>query len=209
MCSQTCTQCPALCVSRTRIVTPDLTEIGKPCKVLIVGEAPGAEEDRQGKGFVGRAGQTLHKLLQGHGLHRGTDYGCANIVRCRPPQNRRPSEIEVAHCLPFLAQTILKAQPWVVITVGETATRAITGIRGLADNIQFLSQHQNDPAKAEMLCPLPIRDVWPVETLLFPMPHTSPLAWNRKAPDGQPWATVGAAQVAKAVRALGRFDVFL
>ncbi|MHB1279881.1 MAG: uracil-DNA glycosylase [Acidithiobacillus sp.] len=161
----------------------------------MVGEAPGADEDIQGKGFVGRAGRTLHALLEVHGLRRGTDYGCANVVRCRPPDNRRPTEIEIGLCLPNLAETIAKARSKAVLTVGETATRAITGIRGLADNIRFLAEHHQDPKHAEMLCAPVIRHAWPTGTLLYPMPHTSPLAWNRNAPDGRKWSEVGAEQV--------------
>ena len=136
----TCQKCAALCISRTKIVEPDLPEFGRPCRVLVVGEAPGADEDVQGRGFVGLAGRTLHRLLEEHGLDRSYDYGCANIVRCRPPENRRPTEIEIVRCLPYLAETLTKAQPKAVLTVGETATRAITGIRGLAENIRFLAE---------------------------------------------------------------------
>lgn len=198
----TCQKCSALCVSRTQIVEPDLPEFGRPCRVLVIGEAPGADEDVQGKGFVGRAGRTLHMLLEEHGLHRGYDYGCANIVRCRPPDNRRPTEIEIAHCLSFLAETLTKAKPKVVLTVGETATRAITGIRGLTDNIRFLVEHHQDPKQAEMLCPPVVKQAWPDKTLLYPIPHTSPLAWNRNAPDGRKWSKIGAEQVHRMVMAL-------
>ena len=196
-----CTKCSSLCASRTQIVEPDLPEFGRPCRVLAIGEAPGADEDAQGKGFVGRAGRTLHTLLEVHGLRRGYDYGCANIVRCRPPANRRPTEIEIGHCLPNLAETIARSRPRAVLTVGETATRAITGIRGLADNIRFLAERHQDPKQAEMLCSLVIRRAWPAGTLLYPMPHTSPLAWNRNAPDGRKWADVGEEQVRQMVRA--------
>jgi len=195
-----CKKCEPLCASRTQIVHPDLPEFGRLCRALVVGEAPGADEDAQGKGFVGRAGRTLHALLEEFGLCRGYDYGCANIVRCRPPENRRPTEIEIANCLPNLADLIAKAQPRVVLTVGETATRAITGIRGLTDNIRLLAEHRQDPEAAEMLCP-PILSAWPEGTLLVPMPHTSPLAWNRNAPDGQKWSEIGREQV-RLVRAL-------
>ncbi|WP_409409905.1 uracil-DNA glycosylase (plasmid) [Acidithiobacillus ferriphilus] len=198
----TCQKCSALCTSRTRIVEPDLPEFGRPCRALVVGEAPGADEDAAGKGFVGRAGRTLHALLEEHGLRRGYDYGCANVVRCRPPDNRRPTEIEIGHCLPNLAETMVKAQPKAVLTVGETATRAITGIRGLADNIRFLAEYHQDPKDAEMLCSLVIRHAWPVGALLYPMPHTSPLAWNRNAPDGRKWAEVGAEQVGRMTKSL-------
>jgi DNA polymerase len=123
----------------------------------VVGEAPGADEDAQGKGFVGRAGRTLHKLLEEHGLRRGYEYGCANIVRCRPPDNRRPTMQEIVHCLPLLAETIGRAQPRAVITVGETATRAITGIVGLWVNIKALREHGHNPRQAEMICPPEIK----------------------------------------------------
>lgn len=193
----TCTKCQSLCVSRTQIVEPDLPEFGRTCRILVIGEAPGADEDSQGKGFVGRAGRTLHALLESQGFQRGYDYGCANVVRCRPPDNRKPTAIEIGLCLPYLAETIVKAQPKAILTVGETATRAITGIRGLSDNIRFLEEHHQNPKRAEMLCALVIRNAWPTGTLLFPMPHTSPLAWNRNAPDGRKWSEVGAEQIRK------------
>ena len=198
----TCTKCPSLCASRTQIVEPDFPEFGRPCRVLVVGEAPGADEDTQGKGFVGRAGRTLHALLEAHGLCRGYDYGCANIVRCRPPDNRRPTMQEIVHCLPLLAKTIDRAQPHAVITVGETATRAITGIVGLWVNIKALREHDYDPRKAEMIYPPEIKPVWPHRTLLVPMPHTSPLAWNRNATDGRKWSEIGREQISRMVQIL-------
>ncbi len=191
----TCQKCPSLCASRTQIVEPDLPEFGRPCRVLVVGEAPGADEDARGKGFVGRAGRTLHRLLEEQGLRRGYDYGCANVVRCRPPENRKPTEIEIDRCLRLLAETIVKAQPKAVLTVGETATRAITGIRGLAENIRALAGMGQDPKQGGMLCDPVIRQAWPSETLLIPMPHTSPLAWNRNASDGRKWSEIGEEQV--------------
>ena len=102
---------------------------------------------------------------------------------------------EKGRCLPNLAETIDRARPMAVLAVGETATRAITGIAGLWSNIQWLREHGQDPRKAEMLCPPEIKKVWPHETLLIPMPHTSPLAWNRNAPDGHKWSEIGREQV--------------
>lgn len=190
-----CQRCPSLCASRTQIVFPDLPEFGRHCRILVIGEAPGADEDTQGKGFVGRAGRTLHALMEEHGMRRGFDYGCANIVRCRPPENRKPTDIEIGMCLPNLANTIANARPVAVLAVGETATRAITGIRGLSENLRFLRYHDHDPIPAEMLCNLKIRAMWPHGAKLFPMPHTSPLAWNRNAPDGRKWSAWGREQV--------------
>jgi len=186
-----CTRCPALCASRTQIVYPDLPEFGRPCKVLVVGEAPGADEDAQGKGFVGRSGRTLHRLLEEQGLQRGFDYGCANIVRCRPPENRRPTEKEMRNCFPHFAQILAKARPQAVLAVGETAIRAITGIRGLNENLLALRGSGWRP-KVRWNADF---GAWPDGCLLFPMPHTSPLAWNRNAPDGRKWSAIGSEQV--------------
>lgn len=94
-----CSRCDSLCASRKQIVAPDLPDFGRACRLLVIGEAPGADEDAQGKGFVGRAGRVLHRLLESAGLSRGYDYGCANIVRCRPPDNRRPTADEVWNCV--------------------------------------------------------------------------------------------------------------
>lgn len=130
--------------------------------------------------------------MEEHGLRRGCDYSCPNVVRCRPPDNRKPMEIEIRHCLMNLAGTLAKAQPKAVLTVGETATRVIAGIRGLADNIRWLAEHR----------PPVIKHARPERALLYPIPHTSPLAWNRNAPDGQKWAEVGKEQVQRMLRAL-------
>lgn len=194
----TCHRCSSLCASRHQIVFADLPDSDHPCQVLVVGEAPGADEDAQGKGFLGRAGRTLHHLLEGHGLKRGVDYGCANVVRCRPPENRKPTQQEISHCLPYLAQTIAFAQPRAVLTVGATATRVFTGLSSLQDNLHFLSQHDQDPLQANM--PDSLREAWPTSSFLVAMPHTSPLAWNRNAPDGRKWSVVGIEQITNMVQ---------
>lgn len=186
-----CEKCGALCASRTQIVEPDLPEFGRPCRVLVVGEAPGADEDAQGKGFVGRAGRTLHRLLEEHGLHRGYDYGCANIVRCRPPDNRKPSKEEILNCMPNLVATIAQARPDAVLTVGATAIAALTGIARLETNIALLKASSHDPVLAALLYRADLQAAWPRGCGLYAMPHTSPLAWNRNALDGRKWSEVG------------------
>lgn len=202
----TCTKCPSLCASRTQIVEPDLPDFGRPCRVLVVGEAPGADEDAQGKGFVGRAGRTLHALLEAHGLRRGYDYGCANVVRCRPPDNRRPTRDEIGHCLPNLVEVISKTKPKAVLAVGDTAAQALTENRsdfGLLQKIKYLVENA--------CCPRGLFDSgsvldmkWPYGTRLFVIPHTSPLAWNRNAPDGRKWSEIGEEQVEIMAHALNR-----
>jgi uracil-DNA glycosylase len=89
---------------------------------LVVGEAPGAEEDRQGEPFVGRAGGLLNSMLRGIGLAREQVF-IANILKCRPPNNRDPAPGEVAQCLPYLERQIALLQPKVMLAVGRIAAQ--------------------------------------------------------------------------------------
>ena len=91
-------------------------------KWLIVGEAPGAEEDRQGEPFVGRAGQLLNAMLRAIGLAREEVF-IANVLKCRPPGNRDPSAEEAAQCLPFLEQQIALLRPALMLAVGRIAAQ--------------------------------------------------------------------------------------
>jgi uracil-DNA glycosylase len=89
---------------------------------LVIGEAPGAEEDRQGEPFVGRAGQLLNAMLLAIGLPRETVF-IANILKCRPPGNRDPKPEEVARCLPYLRAQIALLQPKIMLAVGRIAAQ--------------------------------------------------------------------------------------
>jgi uracil-DNA glycosylase len=89
---------------------------------LIVGEAPGAEEDRQGEPFVGRAGQLLNSMLLAIGLPREQVY-IANVLKCRPPGNRDPSPTEAAECLPYLERQIALLKPKIMLVVGRIAAQ--------------------------------------------------------------------------------------
>ena len=89
---------------------------------LVVGEAPGAEEDRQGEPFVGRAGGLLNAMLLGVGLKREEVF-IANILKCRPPNNRDPKPEEVACCLPYLERQIALLQPRIMLAVGRIAAQ--------------------------------------------------------------------------------------
>jgi len=190
-----CSFCPALCASRSNIVLPDMPEFGRACEILVIGEAPGAGEDVQAKGFVGRAGRTLHRLLEEQGFQRGYHYGCANIVRCRPPGNRKPTAEEVWNCLPFLAETIQKYRPKAILLVGSTATGVFCGTGQLQPRIGELQKNGNSVDIA-LVHPL-LRDILgsPFAPKLFAIPHTSPLAWNRNAPDGRKWSAIGKEQI--------------
>jgi len=128
-----CTRCP-LADGRTQVVFG----VGDPsADLMFVGEAPGREEDLRGEPFVGRSGQLLDRLLAEElGLDRSRVY-IANVVKCRPPDNRDPRPDEIAACRPWLAGQIDQISPRVVVTLGNFATRllldtdqGITRLRG-------------------------------------------------------------------------------
>jgi DNA polymerase len=91
-------------------------------RLFVIGEAPGADEDRQGEPFVGRAGQLLNAMLRSIGLPRGEVY-IANILKCRPPNNRDPEPSEQTSCTPYLARQIELVQPRVLLAVGRIAAQ--------------------------------------------------------------------------------------
>jgi DNA polymerase len=95
--------------------------------LMFVGEAPGAEEDRTGKPFVGRAGKLLDQLLGEVGLERSRDTFVANTLKCRPPGNRDPQPDEIAACRPYLDRQIELIEPLVICTLGNFATKLLTG----------------------------------------------------------------------------------
>jgi DNA polymerase len=117
-----CTTC-ALHATRTQTVFGVGSE---QARLMIVGEAPGAEEDRQGEPFVGRAGQLLNAMLRAIGLDRGEVY-IANILKCRPPGNRNPSLDEAAACEPFLRRQIALIAPRLILCVGAISARNLLG----------------------------------------------------------------------------------
>lgn len=94
---------------------------------LFVGEGPGAEEDQQGLPFVGAAGKLLDQMLFAIGLKRGEDVYIANVVKCRPPQNRTPTHEECQSCLPYLKRQIELVQPKLIVTLGKVAAQALLG----------------------------------------------------------------------------------
>jgi uracil-DNA glycosylase family 4 len=97
-------------------------------KIMLVGDAPGAEEDRQGLPFVGPAGQMLDRMLGAIGLDRTRVY-LANVVPWRPPGNRSPNSPEVSICLPFIQRQIALVAPDVLVCIGDVATQALLGVR--------------------------------------------------------------------------------
>jgi len=116
-----CVKC-GLAATRTRTVFG----VGNPhADWLVIGEAPGAEEDRQGKPFVGAAGKLLDAMLQAIGLSREQNVFVANMLKCRPPGNRDPKAEEVAACLPYLMRQIAAIKPKLILAVGRIAAQSL------------------------------------------------------------------------------------
>ncbi len=163
---------------RTQMVEPD----GATDSILAVGEAPGAEEDERGVGFIGAAGRTLRREIEAiTGLPR-EGWSRANIVRCRPPNNRKPFADEVRSCTDKLKEAIERQNPRVILAVGESAGRVLCGERlragaYLPQVARMIADAQQRGSQA-----LPLYE----GRRVIPMPHTSGLAWNRtyKTPEG-------------------------
>jgi uracil-DNA glycosylase len=116
-----CTRCKLHTLGRSQIVFG----VGNPqADLMFVGEAPGADEDIQGVPFVGRAGQLLTKIIEAIGLKREDVY-IANVIKCRPPQNRNPEPDEVEKCEPFLFQQIDIIKPKVIVALGKFGAQTL------------------------------------------------------------------------------------
>ena len=119
----TCTNCE-LCQTRNSTV-PGEGNADAP-DVMFIGEGPGADEDAQGRPFVGKAGQLLDKMIDAMGYGRNEIY-IANVVKCRPPNNRKPTRDEMDLCLPYLRQQIKLIRPKVIVGLGGTAMEGLLG----------------------------------------------------------------------------------
>jgi uracil-DNA glycosylase len=119
---KSCERCP-LHATRTKVV---FGSGNADADLMFVGEAPGAEEDRQGLPFVGRAGQLLNQMLEEIGLARD-DVFIANVLKSRPPDNRDPLPLEIQACEPYLFEQVRLIEPRVVCTLGNFATKLLSG----------------------------------------------------------------------------------
>ena len=119
-----CTKC-SLSKGRTNVVFGR----GSPkAKIFIIGEGPGQQEDEQGLAFVGRAGKMLNKSFLSVGIDTNEDCYISNIVKCRPPDNRKPKSIEVDNCMPWLNSQIELIKPKVIVLAGSTAVQSYLNI---------------------------------------------------------------------------------
>lgn len=136
---RTCTLCN-LCKTRKNTAFAD----GVPgSKLMVVGEAPGAEEDIQGLPFVGRAGQLLDRMLFAAGKSRRENVYIANVLKCRPPENRNPQDDEIRQCAPYLLQQIQMSKPQALLLVGKFAiqtllnsSQSVAQLRGQVHTVQ-------------------------------------------------------------------------
>lgn len=108
-------------------------------EIVLVGEAPGYNEDKSGRPFCGRAGQILDELLDAAGLPREEIYIC-NILKCRPPENRNPQKDEIQACVPYLERQLKIIQPKRIGSLGNYATAYLLGKYGLSDKIEGISK---------------------------------------------------------------------
>jgi len=138
--------CEKCVLSKTRTQTV-FGSGNEKAQLMFVGEGPGFDEDKQGEPFVGRAGQLLTKMIEVMGLERKDVY-IANIVKCRPPENRTPAPEEIEQCLPYLREQIKQIKPRVICALGNTPAqtllqteKTITRLRGmfyLFENIKVM-----------------------------------------------------------------------
>ena len=117
-----CKKCK-LCQTRTNIV---FGCGNKNADIMLIGEGPGADEDKQGIPFVGKAGQLMNKAFEGLGINRDNVY-IANVVKCRPPQNRVPESDESEACLDYLRNQVVLVKPKIIVLLGSTALKNILG----------------------------------------------------------------------------------
>lgn len=119
---ENCKKCK-LCTNRTNIV---FGSGNKEADIMFIGEGPGADEDSQGLPFVGKAGKLMNMAFEGLGIKRANVY-IANIVKCRPPQNRVPQPDEAEACLNYLRNQVILVKPKIIVLLGSTALKNILG----------------------------------------------------------------------------------
>jgi uracil-DNA glycosylase len=145
-----CKKC-GLCQARHNIVV----DRGNPeADVLMIGEGPGENEDLQAKAFVGRAGQLLDRLLLDLGFDTNRESLIANVVKCRPPQNRAPKQEEVNACIPFLKKQIALVQPKIILLLGATALKHVVKNKGqfsMKDEAGRFFEHADFPGAQFMV----------------------------------------------------------
>ncbi len=146
-----CQKCQALVAGRTRVVPGEGAE---DARIMFIGEAPGWNEDQQGRPFVGAAGMFLNELIESINLKRGQVY-ITNVIKCRPPENRDPLPTEIQNCNPWLKEQVSLIRPKMIVTLGRYSMglffpgKSISKIHGTAhrqDGILYFAMYH--PAAA-------------------------------------------------------------
>ncbi len=133
-----CTACKALSQSRLSTV---FGVAERTAKMVIVGEAPGRDEDLQGKPFVGKSGELLENILRALGLRRGADVAIINVLKCRPPNNRDPHDNEIAACATFLTRQLELLDPKVIVLSGRIASHALLKTEASTGKLRGQTHH--------------------------------------------------------------------
>jgi uracil-DNA glycosylase len=186
-----CSRC-GLAASRQQVVVGR----GNPnARLLLVGEAPGAEEEACGQPFVGRSGRLLEAMLAAAGLDSERDLYIANVIKCRPPGNRKPSRSEIEACRPWLERQIALVRPQLVLLVGATALEALLGIKGGITKLRGQWFHLEASQGPDQRKPSPRSPLlWPpggaAGIALMPLLHPSYLLRHPSEAEGSPrWLT--------------------
>lgn len=118
-----CQRCPLHALARNVVVGTGPV----PCDIIVIGEAPGEDEDERGTPFIGKSGQLLRAVAREADLDMSMDAYITNVCACRPPQNRTPNDVEIAACSPRMIALLQAVQPKVALLVGMTPLKAMTG----------------------------------------------------------------------------------
>jgi len=167
-----CRRC-GLALGRTQVVVSR----GNPAaRLMVIGEGPGAQEDASGLPFVGRAGQLLNQMLESVGIDSNRDAYICNVVKCRPPDNRKPTAQEMAACLPWLERQIELVNPAVILLAGATAMEGVLGVKGGITKLRGQWRQ--------------LSEGWLADRWLMPILHPSYLLRNPSRERGSPkWLT--------------------
>lgn len=172
-----CHQCN-LCKTR---IKPVIGKGNHDAKVLFIGEAPGESEDKTGLPFVGQAGQVLDGLIAKAGLGNNEVYIC-NVVKCRPPENRDPSNQEKLACLSFLTRQISIVQPEVIVCLGKHSAETIFQIFGIDEKITSMAALRGkvfEPGKLFKQTSLSVGDIAMAGIKIIVMYHPAALLYNK------------------------------
>lgn len=129
---RSCAACPELAAARTQVVVGDVVPASR---LLVVGEAPGAQEDVAGRPFIGKGGQLLDRLLAAAGIAR-PEVSVLNVLKCRPPDNRTPTRAEAARCTGWLDRQVELLDPPYVLTLGRTALTWALGAKNTLEAVR-------------------------------------------------------------------------